>query len=64
MKHINLLDISDTEMEKNMVLLIEDEDMELSGASTPACAAVVSAISAISALFQVTTACTTRCYRP
>ncbi|HEL1701855.1 TPA: hypothetical protein TXT45_000426 [Streptococcus suis] len=68
MKHIDLLDISDVEMQKNMVLLIEDEDQELSGASTPACvgavSAVVSAVSAISALFQVTTACTTRCYRP
>ncbi|WP_155970860.1 hypothetical protein [Streptococcus ruminantium] len=69
MKHIDLLDISDVEMQKNMVLLIEDEDQELSGgASTAACvgavAAVVEAVSAISALFQVTTACTTRCYRP
>lgn len=65
MKHNNLLNISEEEMQKNMVLLIEDEDQELSGASTPACAwAAVSAVSAVSALFQVTTACTTRCYHP
>lgn len=37
MKHIDLLDISDVEMQKNMVLLIEDEDQELSGASSLAC---------------------------
>lgn len=68
MKDIDLLDISDVEMQKNMVLLIEDEDQELSGASTPACVAAVSAVvagvSAVSAMFQITTACTTRCYRP
>ncbi|WP_455455266.1 hypothetical protein [Streptococcus salivarius] len=68
MKHIDLLDISDVEMQKNMVLLIEDEDQELSGASSLACvgasAATVSALTAVYSMFQITTACTNRCYHP
>lgn len=61
MDYNNLLNVSDKEMEKNMVLLIEDEDQELSGGTA---IEAISAISAVTALFQITTACTTRCYRP
>lgn len=65
MKHNNLMNISEEEMQKNMVLLIEDEDQELSGASTLGCVwAGISAISTVSALFKVSTACTNRCYHP
>lgn len=57
-------------VEQNMVKLIEDEDANVNGASTPGCA-IASAISgtiasatAVSALFTVTSACTKACKRP
>ncbi|NLQ75254.1 hypothetical protein [Streptococcus mutans] len=56
----NLLKINNvTEMEKNMVTLIEDEDMELAGGSTPACAIGVVGITV--AVTGISTACTSRC---
>lgn len=68
MQNIDLLDISDVEMQKNMVLLIEDEDQELSGGSSWACvgatAATVTAVTALCNVFQISTACTNRCYHP
>lgn len=73
MNYKNVLNASDEDMQKNMVLLIDDEDQEFSGASSPACAAtaIISAVSttvssvvAVSAQFQVSTACSTRCNRP
>ena len=64
----NILDMNDTKsVEKNLVTLIEDEDVNLSGASTPGCAAasaisgVAASLAAISALFTVTSACTKSC---
>lgn len=53
-------------VEQNMVKLIEDEDVNVSGASTPGCAAsaisgVVASVTAVSALFTVTSACTKAC---
>lgn len=54
-------------VEQNMVKLIEDEDVNVSGASTPGCAvsgavsATVASATAISALFTVTSACTKSC---
>lgn len=61
MNEDNLLDVTEEVMEENMVSLIKDEDFDLSGAGTPA---IVSAVTAVSALFQVTTACSTKCWRP
>nr|BAD72776.1 SmbA precursor [Streptococcus mutans] len=55
----NLLKINNvTEMEKNMVTLIKDEDM-LAGGSTPACAIGVVGITV--AVTGISTACTSRC---
>ncbi|MEX2804389.1 hypothetical protein AB3329_04625 [Streptococcus sp. H31] len=55
----DLLNIENTEeIEKNIVRLIDDEDTGIVGASTPA---VISAATAVSALLQVTTACTKDC---
>lgn len=60
----NIFNMNDTEgVEKNLVTLIEDEDVNLSGASTPACAvsSITASLAAISALFTVTSACTKSC---
>lgn len=64
----SIFDIDDTkDIEKNLVTLIEDEDMNLSGASTPGCAlasaisGVTASITAVSHLFTVTSACTKSC---
>lgn len=46
-------------MEENVVTLIEDEDYE--GAGTPA---VVSAVTAVTALIGITTGCTRDCWHP
>lgn len=62
--------IEDNEViEENMVKLIEDEDINVSGASTPGCAwasaisGIVASATAVSALFTVTSACTKSCRR-
>ena len=64
----NLSRVDETKLvEKNIVTLIEDEDVNVSGASTPGCAlasaisGVSASITAVSALFGVTTACTKSC---
>lgn len=67
MNENKLLNVTDEIMTKNMVTLIEDEDTELSGASTPVISALtaISTLSAgVSALFGSTSACTTRCWHP
>lgn len=61
MKNNNLLDVTDEVMEKNIVTLIEDEDLNISGAGTPA---GITVVITIGGLLQVTTACTSRCWRP
>lgn len=50
------------EMEENIVELIHDEDYD--GAASPAVTAVVASITAVTALFGVTTACTRSCWHP
>lgn len=56
-------------VEQNMVKLIEDEDVNVSGASTPGCAVasaisgVIASATAVSALLTVTSACTKACKR-
>lgn len=60
MKNNNLLDVTDEVMEKNIVTLIEDEDLNISGAGTPGITVVIT----IGGLLQVTTACTSRCWHP
>lgn len=47
------------EMEENIVELIQDEDYD--GAGTPA---IVASITAVTALFGVTSACTRSCWHP
>ena len=46
-------------VEENIVTLIEDEDYE--GAGSPA---IVSAVTAVTALLGITTACTRDCWYP
>ena len=62
MNENNLLNVTDEIMKENMISLIKDEDADLS--SGAGYGTVVSTITAVSALLQVTTACTTRCWRP
>ncbi|MEY8584778.1 hypothetical protein AB9M75_03020 [Lactobacillus sp. AN1001] len=61
MKKDNLSEVSLETMQENMKLLIKNEDQELSGAGTPG---IIGAATAVTAIFQITTACTTKCVHP
>lgn len=62
MNNDNLLNIDSDMMEKNMVALIEDEDTNYSGASTPEWVSAISTgVTAVSSALTVSSACTKRC---
>lgn len=61
MEKDNLSEVSLETMQENMKLLIKNEDQELSGAGTPG---VVGAVTAVTTIFQITTACTSKCVHP
>ncbi|WP_194192437.1 hypothetical protein [Clostridium chrysemydis] len=53
------LKVKEELLENNIVTLIEDEDYD--GAGSPA---IVSAVTAVTALIGITTACTRDCWHP
>ena len=62
MDNDNLLNVNSDMMEKNMVALIEDEDTNYSGASTPWISAISTVTTGFASALSISKACTKRCH--